>query len=191
MAYTTTEVLQISDICQFLAADSEAQGNLFRGGYERVGLSRLIYIVKSSVNWLNSYNPSDSTLLGKANYLFSLCQPFVGQALQILGSGGSGTIVNPATGVISTIVARYIDFTIGASGSLMNAGDVTLVLNYTSVLSSSVSIALDGTDLPAGTFTDRIAFNAVYTSNNITITFNQGVANKQVYSIKFLQYVTI
>ena len=191
MAYTTTEVLQISDICQFLAADSEAQGNLFRGGYERVGLSRLIYIVKSSVNWLNSYNPSDSTLLGKANYLFSLCQPFVGQALQILGSGGSGTIVNPATGVISTIVARYIDFTIGAIGSLMNAGDVTLVLNYTSVLSSSVSIALDGTDLPAGTFTDRIAFNAVYTSNNVTITFNQVVANNQVYSIKFLQYVTI
>lgn len=191
MAYTTTEVLQISDICQFLAADSEAQGNLFRGGYERVGLSRLIYIVKSSVNWLNSYNPSDSTLLGKANYLFSLCQPFVGQALQILGSGGSGTIVNPATGVISTIVARYIDFTIGASGSLMNAGDVTLVLNYASVLSSSVSIALDGTDLPAGTFTDRIAFNAVYTSNNVTLTFNQAAVNNQVYSIRFLQYVTV
>lgn len=191
MAYTTTEVLQISDICQFLAADSEAQGNLFRGGYERIGLSRLIYIVKSSVNWLNSYNPSDSTLLGKANYLFSLCQPFVGQALQILGSGGSGTIVNPATGVISTIVARYIDFTIGASGSLMNAGDVTLVLNYTSVLSSSVSIALDGTDLPAGTFTDRIAFNAVYTSNNVTITFNQGAINSQVYSIRLLQYISV
>lgn len=191
MAYTTAQILQISDICQFLAADSEAEGSLFRGSYERVGLSRLIYIVKSSVNWLNSYNPSDFTLLGKSNYLFSLCQPFVGQALQILGNGGSGTIVNPATGVISTIVARNIEFTIGAGGSLMNAGDTVLVLSYTSVLSASVIISIDGTDIPIGTYLDRIACNVIYTSNNITLTFNEGTINTQVYSIKFLQYITV
>lgn len=191
MAYTTTEVLEIAEISGYLAADSESQGMLFRGAYERQGLSRLIYIVRTGVQWLLDYNPSSSSLLGQANYLFSLCQPFVGRALQIIGSGGSGTIVNPATGVASTIIAELVEFTVGDVGAPISAGQTSMTLTYESVLSSSVSIALDGVELATGTHSDRIAYNVIYTSNNIQITFNQAVSTGQVYSVRFLQYQVV
>jgi hypothetical protein len=190
MPYTTTEVLDIAEICQFLAKNDEVKGNLFRGGYERIGLSRLIFMVRDAVQWLFDYNPSSSSLLGQTNFLFSLCQPFVGQALQIIGSGGSGTIVNPATGVISTIIAQTIEFVVGDVGAPILNGQTSMVLNYTSVLSSSVYISLDGVDLPVGV-SDRISFNVIYISNNITITFNQAVITGQLYSVRFLQYIAI
>lgn len=188
--YTTTEVLEIAEVSQFLAKDDEAKGMLFRGGYERIGLSKLIFVVRDAVQWLFDYNPSSNSLLGQANYLFSLCQPFVGRALQILGSGGSGTIVNPATGVVSTIEAQGVQFTVGDVGAPINAGETTFTLSYESVLSSSVEITLDGVVLPIGS-TDRVSFSVIYTANNIQITFNQVVSNGQLYSVKFLQYIVV
>lgn len=190
MAYSTIEILDIAEVSEFLAADSQSEGYLFRGSYERIGLSRLIYIVRNAVSWLYSYNPSSSSLLGQANYLFSLCQPFVGRALQILGSGGSGTIVNPATGIVSTIVAQDIQFAVGDIGAPILAGATSFTLSYDSVLSSSVEITLDGAVLPIGS-SDRKSFTVIYTANNIQITFNEAVINGQLYSVKLLQYVTI
>lgn len=190
MAYTISQILQISNICVYLAADDEAQGNVFRGSYERPGLSRLIYLITQGVNWLNNYNPSDTTLYGKAMYLFSLCMPFVGRALQIIGSGGSGTIVNPATGVISTIVSKTVEFKVGDSGSLLNAGDTSLVLNYTSILNASVSVVVDGVPLPI-TQSDRLSFTPIYSTSSVTLNFNAGAIAGQVYVIMFLQYVTV
>jgi len=203
MAYTTTEVLQIADICQFLAKDNESKGNLFRGSYSRSGLSRLIYIVKSSVNWLFTYNPSDSTLLGKVNLLFSLCQPFVGQALQIIGSGGSGTIVNPATGVQSTIQQVYLQFTVGVTPSpqSVNGVDVTLptngqtqiILPLEGILDMSVFVVKDGVELPIGA-TDRVSFTPVYTPTSVTITIGPAgttFQNNDLFVISALQYISI
>lgn len=178
------------DISSFLAADDFSSQNFLKGGVLQSDLPMRLSLVTRLVESRFTTNPTDDSLTSTGNYLYQLCGKYIPQAKVILGNG-SGLIVNINTGVLSTIVAQNIEFTIGAVGSLMNAGDVTLVLNYTSVLSSSVSIALDGADLPAGTFTDRIAFNAIYTSNNVTITFNQGAISNQVYSIKFLQYVTV
>lgn len=178
------------DISSFLAASDFASQNLLQGGALRSDLPSRLSLVTRMVEHAFTVNPNDTTLVSTGNYLYQLCGRYIPQAKVILGNG-SGLIVNINTGVLSTIVAQNIEFTIGATGSLMNAGDTTLVLNYTSVLSASVSVVLDGTDLPIGTYTDRIACNVIYTSNNITITFNQVVTNNQVYSIKFLQYVTI
>lgn len=203
MAYTVTEILQIADICQFLAKDSESKGYLFRGTYERKGLSRLIYIVKSAVNWLNSYNPSSSTLSGKANYLFSLCQPFVGQALQIIGSGGSGTIVNPATGVVSTIQQVYLQFTVGVTTSpqVVNGVNVTLptngqtqiVLPLSNIMNNSIFVVKDGVELPISA-TDRVSFTPIYTLSSVTLTIGPSgttFQNNDLFVIQGLQYVTI
>ncbi len=178
------------NISSFLAANDFSSQNFLKGGVLRSDLPSRLSLVTRMVEHAFTVNPNDPTLVSTGNYLYQLCGRYIPQAKVILGNG-SGLIVNINTGVLSTIVAQNIEFTIGATGSLMNAGDTTLVLNYTSVLSASVSVVLDGTDLPIGTYTDRIACNVIYTSNNITITFNQVVANNQVYSIKFLQYVTI
>lgn len=203
MAYTVVEVLQIADVCQFLAKDAESAGNIFRGKYERSGLSRLIYIVKSSVNWLNSYNPGSSTLSGKANYLLSLCQPFVGQALQILGNSTTGTIVNPATGVFSTIQMVLLEFTVGVTSSpqvvngvnvtLPTAGTNQIVLPLANILNQSVFVTKDGVPLPIGA-TDRVSFTPVYTLSSVTITLGPSGTNFQtndLFVISGLQYVTL
>ena len=199
MAYTTAETLQIADICQFLAKDSESQGQLLRGGYSRNGLSRLIYIVKSSVNWLYTYNPSDSTLLGKANYLFSLCQPFVGQALQIIGSGGSGTIVNPATGVVSTIQEVLLQFIVGTTPSpvIVNGVSVTLptdgqsqiILPLPNILNNSITVTKDNSPLPIG-LSGRDSFTPIYTTPSVTINMNDPFTNDDLIVIQGLQFIS-
>jgi hypothetical protein len=178
------------NISSFLASDDFSKQRLFQGAALRSDLPMRLSLVTRLVESRFTTNPTDDSLTNTGNYLYQLCGKYIPEAKVILGNG-SGLIVNINTGVLSTIVAQNIEFTIGAVGALMNAGDTVLVLNYSSVLSSSVAIALDGTDLPAGTFTDRIAFNAIYTSNNVTITFNQSAINNQVYSIRFLQYVTV
>lgn len=178
------------NISSFLAADDFSSQNFLKGGVLRSDLPSRLSLVTRMVEHAFTVNPNDPTLVSTGNYLYQLCGRYIPQAKVILGNG-SGLIVNINTGVTSTIIAQDIVFRIGAVGSPMNAGDTTLVLNYTSVLSASVSVDADGTDLPAGTFTDRLAFNAIYTTNNVTITFNEPVVNNQVFSIKFLQYVTI
>jgi len=199
MAYTNSEIIAISKICQYLAADSESQGMLFRGAYERKGLSRLIYIVRNGVEWLLSYSPSSDLLLGQANFLFSLCQPFVGRALQIQGSGGSGTIVNPATGVTSTIQVVYLEFIVGVTSSpqvvngvnvtLPSNGDTSIVLPLESVLNQSISVTKSGVPLPTG-LSDRESFTPIYTSSDVTITVNDAFETGDLFVISGLQYVT-
>ncbi len=181
--------IKYGNISSFLAASDFAGQNLLQGGALRSDLPSRLSLVTRMGEHAFTVNPNDPSLVSTGNYLYQLCGKYIPQAKAILGNG-SGLIVNINTGVTSTIIAQDIVFRIGVAGSLMNAGDTTLVLNYTSVLSASISIDADGTDLPAGTFTDRLAFNAIYTTNNVTITFNQPVVNNQVFSIKFLQYVT-
>lgn len=199
MAYSTTEVLAIAECSQFLAKDDEAKGMLFRGGYERIGLSKLIYVVRDAVEWLYSYNPSSDSLLGQVNYLFSLCQPFVGRALQIIGSGGSGTIVNPATGVVSTIQVVYLEFIVGVTSSpqvvngvnvtLPGNGDSSMVLPLENIMNQSISVVKGGVPLPIG-LSDRESFTPIYTSVDVTISVNDPFENGDLFQIQGLQFVS-
>lgn len=204
MAYTIAEILDIARVSEYLAADDEANGYLFRGSYERRGLSRLIYIVRSSVSWLNDYNPNASTLLGKALYLLSLCQPFVGRALQILGSGGTGTIVNPSTGVLSTLQTIYLEFIVGVTSSpqvvngvnvnLPVEGDNSFVMNLPNIMNASVGVTKDTVPLPTSLL-DRLSFTPIYTLNNITITLspspNTKFVNGDLIVVTGLQFVAL
>lgn len=200
---TVSSIIQIAKVCQYLAADDESTKNLFVGRYFREGLSNLIRIVRRSVEWLNAYQPSNSTLTAKANYLYSLCQPFVGQATFIINGGGTGTIINPNTGLQSTIAAIFLEFTVGVTSSpqIVNGVNVTLpspggnqiVLPLSDVLNNSISVIKDGTDLPVGA-TDRTAFTPIYLANSVTITLGPAgtVFNtNDLYVIKGLQFVAI
>lgn len=204
MAYTVSEILDIARVSEFLAADDQSLAGIWRGSYERNGLSRLIYIVRSSVSWLNDYNPTATTLLGKANYLFSLCQPFVGRALQILGSGGNGTIVNPTTGVLSTIRTIYLEFIVGvtASPQVVNGvnvdlpveGDNSFVMALPNIMNASVGVTKDTVPLPT-TLLDRVSFTPIYTINNITITLSPSpdtkFVNGDLIVVTGLQFVAL
>lgn len=187
---TISNIITYGEISEYLAANDASSQLLFRGNTLVQKLSRLIYIVRKQVQNLYNVDPTNNTLNETANYLYALCGKYVNQAKLIIGSGGSGSIINPATGVISTIVSQTLEFKIGDVGSLMNAGDISLVLNYTSILNSSVSVVVDGVPLPI-TQSDRLSFTPIYSTPSVTLNFNQGALDTQVYVIMFLQYISI
>lgn len=180
------------NISSFLAANDFSSQNFLKGGVLRSDLPSRLSLVTRMVEHAFTVNPNDPTLVSTGNYLYQLCGRYIPQAKVILGNG-SGLIVNINTGVLSTLIAQDIEFKIGGADAPMNAGDTTLVLNYSSVVSSSVSIAVDGAEAPigGGPYTDRIAATVNITTSTITIVFNQGAINNQVYAIRFWQYVTI
>jgi len=203
VAYTVAQVLQIANVCQYLAADDEVKKDFTSNGFTRPGLSRLIYMVKNDVSWLNTYNPASSSLTGRYNYLFSLCQPYVGRALQIIGSSSSGIIVNPATGVFSTIQEVYLQFIVGTTTSpqLVNGVNVTLpsagtnqiILPLSNILNQSIAVTKDGVPLPISA-TDRVSFTPIYTLSSVTVTLAPAGVNFQngdLYVISGLQYVAL
>lgn len=183
-------IITYAKISQYLAANDISKDYLFKGRSLVPKLSRLIYIVRKQVE--NRYNndPSDSTLDATANYLYALCGKYINRAKLIVGSGGTGVIINPSNNVISTIFSRNIEFRIGDVGAPMVEGETSIVLSYPFVLNASAVVTLDGVDLPIAA-SDRISFTPTYGLLTLTITFNQAVANNQLYSIRFLQYISI
>ena len=77
-----------------------------------------------------------------------------------------------------------IQFTVGVSE--MYNGDTVYVLNYNNILQDSISINLDGFELPQ-TISGRITYTVIYASNSVTITFNQPVFNGQLYQIQAIK----
>ena len=183
-------IITYAKISQYLAANDISTNNMFKGRSLVPKLSRLIYIVRKQVESRYNLDPTDSTLDATANYLYALCGKYINRAKLIVGSGGTGTIINPANQVISTILSRNIEFRIGDVGAPMVAGETSIVLNYPFVLNASAVVTLDGVDLPIGA-SDRISFIPTYGLLTLTITFNQAVTNNQLYSIRFLQYISI
>lgn len=183
-------IINYAKISQYLSANDISRNKMLRGGDLMPRLSRLIYIVRKQVEGRYSVSPSDPTLDATANYLYALCGKYINQAKLIIGAGGTGTIINPSNNVISTIISRNVEFRVGEVGAPMIEGESSIVLVYPFVLNASAVVTLDGTDLAIAA-SDRISFIPTYGLATLTITFNQAVQNNQLYSIRFLQYLSI
>lgn len=95
---------------------------------------------------------------------------------------------NLSTNVSSNINIISLQFIVGDPDSLMNAGDTVLVLTYSQLVTSGLDIFKDSVLLPMG-LNDRASYTAVFTSTNVTITFNVPVSNGELYMIKLVQFV--
>lgn len=186
---TVQEYITYGNICQFLAANEQNNQNNLFGGAINTNISRLLYIVKQAATFGYTNYPNTAGLGLASVFMYSLCGKYLGGAKRIIGSG-TGYIVNPDTKAFTTIVAAGVQFTVGSVGSLMTAGQTVLTLSYSSVLSSSVVVELDGINLPQSV-SGQISYAVQYNDTNIVITFNQGVNNGQLYIIRFLQYQNI
>lgn len=90
---------------------------------------------------------------------------------------------------VTAIKFMFQQFTIGQSGSPMNAGDTVLTLNYSSlgivsILQDSVFITLAGPELPREN-TDQLSYGVVYNSANVIINFLSPVSNGQLYILHY------
>ena len=115
----------------------------------------------------------------------------VGNAVGGLDANGGNTIgyARRLWGDIKACMAGSIkfvfnQFTIGDPNSPMNAGDTTLTINQTNIISGSAFVTLSGPELPQSNNT-QISYVPTYNSNNIIFTFNQGVSNGQIYIIHY------
>jgi hypothetical protein len=186
-------------ISSFLAASDFAQQRLMKGGAFPTYLPELLSVVTDLVDWNNTRNPNDETLVDTANYLYQLCGRYLPKAKQLIANMGQGLIVNPATGAISILAPFYIEFYVGVTASpivvngvnvtLPSVGSSSMVLPLT-YIKQSLEIDLDGVNVPR-VATDRIAANVNYTNSNATITANQPFASNQLWVIMGDQYQAI
>lgn len=79
-------ILQVADICQYLAANDTSKNNSLKSGNLAPSLPLQIFNAKTVVRWMYNLNPSDSSLRQTANYLFQLLGSYAITAQRILSS---------------------------------------------------------------------------------------------------------
>lgn len=194
---TVAEVIPIAKICQYLAADDSQSQTFLKGRFLRGQLSRWIYIVRNSVESLNQISPNSFQLTAQVNYLYWLCMPYVGRAKYILNQGGSGQIVNPATGVASSIEEVFYQSEVDGSGTpTLITGQTSFVITDDFILNNSLQIIIDNSVIPFGVYTDRISYTVTYTDSDATVFIYNGAPNiglqqYMVVQVRGLKFVTI
>ena len=179
-------IIAYAKIAAFLAADEEANYAKNQGGTIMPSVSRLIYIVRKSVEWQYGIDPTETTLVNTTLYLQALIGRYVQIAQAILGQGG-GIFISPSSGSQFGISWETVQFTIGDPSSPMDDGDTVLVLSYNNPIINSEIISVDSAELIKGV-SDRASYSIVYTETSITITFTEPVVTSQIYVIRFTRY---
>ena len=195
-------IISYGKISSYLSANDFSKQRLLNRKAFNTKLPQKLDVATNLVEWAYNQNPNDTSLISTGNYLYQLCGKYIAEAQLIISGAGSGVIVNPATGVASTIVAVYLEFVVGTTPSpvLVNGVSVTLpvagatsfVLPLASILDASIGVAKDTVPLPT-LLTDRYSFTPIYTVNDVTININNGnqFTTGDLFVITGLQYVSI
>lgn len=118
---TVTEIIEVAKVSQYLSANEIQKKGLFGGGIDGL-LPTKIYNIRKSVEWLNTLDNTDTTLVATANYLLSLCGMYALEAENIIGIGGGGSIA-PVTPVV-TPTAPDVE----TADNIANVGQVLRIL---------------------------------------------------------------
>lgn len=113
---TPTAVLFLAKVCEYLAVKNTSKDNVFRGGGINSRLAQTIYMERIGIQNRFNLNPSDPTLIGTSNYLFSLLTNS-GQA-QIVQNNVAGSlpvITGPANQ--SGVVGFNASFSVSVAGT--------------------------------------------------------------------------
>lgn len=91
--------------------------------------------------------------------------------------------------LLDSIQFKFLQFTIGQPGSPMNAGDISLTLDFltlgiTKILQDSLFITLGGPELPRES-TDQLSYGVVYSSTDVVINLLAPVVDGQLYIIHY------
>lgn len=190
MAVQVSTYLNYARVCQYLAADGYAQNLLFKNDASRSKQAILLFMTRKAIDWQNNLDPTNEDLSKMANYMYSLCNPYVREAQRIINAGGTGNIVNPSTGSNVTIATPFVQFRVGDPGALMTAGETTLTLNYAGIVNPSVEITLDGVEVPYGE-DESFSYTVTYNPTNVEVVFSSGVSNGQLFIIHMVQLVNV
>jgi len=123
---TVAQKLVIADICEYLAVIAIKKGGLYAAGIP-IDLPEKIYNIKTSIQYRYDTDPSDDTLEGTSNYLYSICR-FVLQAQNIMLIAGS------VSGIVANTTPSAYRFVVDASTSFIIDGQssktITAFIGY-------------------------------------------------------------
>lgn len=193
--------IQYGKVSSYLAATDFSRQKLLKGIPFRNELPLLLSTVTDLVDWNNSRDGNDETLVDTANYTYQLCGRYIPKAKLTIANNMQGIIVNPANGVQSTLQPVYLQFRVGVTASpvVVNGQNVTLpsdgensfVIPLTYIL-NSLEGTLDGVQVP---MSDPLQTSMVinYTNNNATVTLQDGATfhNNDLWIFDGYQYVAI
>lgn len=94
---TPTSSINLGKICQVLAVNDRGFQNSMMGKQLDERLPIMMYNERKAVEWVNNTNPSDPTLQGMSNYLYSLLYQYLPAAQGRLAgiTGGLANIIGP------------------------------------------------------------------------------------------------
>lgn len=118
---TTTEILEIAKVCEYLSLNETENKVFLRGGVLDARLPLMIFAERKSVQWRHEKNSADSTLRGTSNYLFDLLGRYSLLAENIIGE----------VSLAKPVVSGPPDQTINGSGTASFTISVAPGLPYT------------------------------------------------------------
>lgn len=188
-------ILQAAKLAQGYAAVDRARKNFLYGGIVNELMPEKIYLIRKSVQYQFSINPSNETLRGTANYLWTLCGVYGLRALNALGMGGGSVIVTTSGGSVTSVTWDKVQFVIGDSSQSIpdtlaapNGGDTVVVLPYRIVPKSEV-VFYQGAPVklyPSNDFN----FIATYGTTDTTYTFSSALTDGFGLEFDFVKIVS-
>lgn len=180
MAQTTlpiATILQAAKLAQGYAAVDRTRKNFLYGGVVNDLMPEKIYLVRKSIQHQYDINPSNTTLRGTSNYLWTLCGIYGLRALNSLGMGGGSVVIITTGGQVVSVEWDKVQFVIGDSSQSIpdtlpapNNGDTVVTLPYRIVPKSEV-VFYQGAPVklyPSNDFN----FIAAYGATTTTYTFS-------------------
>lgn len=113
--YSIAQIISFAKNSQVNSQLKISQDLVFKGGSLNPEYSRLLYLVRKSVEFMNGANPANSTLRQVSEYLFALSRPFVTAAATISITNPSNQNVNvgqTANFTVSVFVSNAAPYTI-------------------------------------------------------------------------------
>lgn len=161
---------------------------VYRGGVNKtpdIYLPYKLVMEAGLLEWRNNHYPNDELLPKQGNYVLGLCAQYLNEALRALGNAG-GVVINPTTGNPINLAFYRSSFTIGQTGSLMDAGDTELTIPLSGFLLDSIDFFRSGV-LSQYDDDSQLTYTVTYNPSYVIIHLNQAVQNGETYQITGLR----
>jgi hypothetical protein len=111
-------IITIGELSQYTSGNAISQQNAFQGGSVTPNIEMILYMERKAVQWDYINNPTDPTLQGSANYLYSLYGVYGAKAIQRLSQleQSAPTITNPSPQSVN--VGSNATFTVTVTSGL-------------------------------------------------------------------------
>lgn len=186
--YPIATLIDIGQVSGYLALVNNAKQKAFKNGTIDDRIPLLIYCVTRTLEYSYETQPLTNTTASVGNYLYALCRRYVTAALNKMGQGGGGIIVDPGSGQPINLRWVTMSFRVGDAGSPVLDGELSFTIDLTNILSDSVSFGFsNAAPLPrTGTVpVGQQTYAPTYTQSNMTITLAQAVATGEQYTLSF------